>query len=103
MVLGGGVLVEIPDVVLDALVFHDDLVFLGELLQLDNDLAGMHHVNDEHTEEHANEEGKRQIVGQPRQRIQDIGMHQKIVRRAKRRPEEGEQRADDPLNIAPKV
>ena len=52
---------------------------------------------------YTNEEVKRQIVGQPRQRIQDIGMHQKIVRRAKRRPEEGEQRADDPLNIAPKV
>ena len=103
MVLGGGVLVEIPDVVLDALVFHDDLVFLGELLQLDNDLAGMHHVDDEHAEEHTNEEGKRQIVGQPRQRIQDIGMHQEVVRRAQRRPEEGEQRADDPLNVAPEV
>ena len=90
VILGSGILVEIPDVVLDALVFHDDLVFLGELLQLDNDLAGMHHVDDEHAEEHTNEEGKRQIVGQPRQRIQDIGMHQKIVRRAKRRPEEGE-------------
>ena len=77
VILGSGILVEIPDVVLDALVFHDDLVFLGELLQLDNDLAGMHHVDDEHAEEHTNEEGKRQIVGQPRQRIQDIGMHQK--------------------------
>lgn len=103
MVLGGGVLVEIPDMILDALVFHDDLVFLGKLLQLDDDLAGMHHVDDEHAEEHADEEGKRQIVGQPRQGVENVGMNQEIIGRSKRRPEEGEQRADDSLNIAPKV
>lgn len=62
MILGSGILVEIPDVVLDALVFHDDLVFLGELLQLDNDLAGMHHVDDEHAEEHTNEEGNARLL-----------------------------------------
>ena len=89
--------------VLDALVFHDDLVFLGELLQLDDDLAGMHHVDDEHTEEHANEEGKRQIVGQPRQGVENVGMNQEIIGRPKHRPEEGEQRADDSLNVAPKI
>ena len=91
MILGSGILVEIPDVVLDALVFHDDLVFLGELLQLDDDLAGMHHVDDEHAEEHTNEEGKRQIVGQPRQGVENVGMNQEIIGRSKRRPEEGEQ------------
>ena len=61
----------------------------------------MRRIDDEHAEEHADDEGKRQIFGKPAQRIQNVRMHQQIIRHAQQRPDQRKFRADDAFDVAP--
>ena len=103
MILERAFLPLLPDVGFQCLVADNHVVVLGELLQLHHQLGRIYHVNDKDAKEHANEEGEGQIPGQPIQAIQDVGVDQEIVESPQNCPEEGEQRADNTLDIAPEI
>ena len=103
MILERALLPLLPDVSLQRLIADNHIVVLGELLDLHHQLGRIRHVNDKDAEEHADEEGKGQIPGQPVQAAQDVGMNQEVVQCAQNCPEEGKQRADNTLDIAPEI
>ena len=84
-----------------ALELDIHLVLLGELTDAGDQVCGVDHVDGEHAEEVSDDKRKRQILRQPPQRIQNVGVYQKIISRAGRRPDQGELRADKALDVSP--
>ena len=54
------------------LIFHNHSVFLRKALQTGRKLDRTRRVDDKHAEEEPNHKGKRQIVFQPMQQVQDV-------------------------------
>ena len=102
-VIGPGLDLALADMILDAFVYHHQLLLLCKLPDLHHQVCRVHHIDDEDAEEHADEEGKCQIPGQPVQHIKDMGMNQEIIHRAQNRPDQRKHRADNSLNIAPQL
>ena len=100
-VLLAPLLLPLADVRLEVLHLDDHLVLSSEFADAGQQLGGVHKVDGEHAEEIADHKGKSQIPGQPVQRVQDIGVNAEVVHGADRRPQRGERRADQPLNVAP--
>ena len=87
----------------DGFVAHHDLVLLSQSLELDHQIGGVAYIDDKHAEEHPNEEGEGQVPGQPVQGAQNIGVNQEVVQCPQHGPEEGEQGADQALDVSPLV
>ena len=77
----------------------DHVVFLRKFLQLCRKLQGMGDVHGKNPEKQADYKRERQIIGKPLHRAENPGMDQEIIRRARRRPDQGELRADNALYI----
>ena len=90
MVFCSGFRLLFPEMLLDRLVADDHIVFVGEAFQLDHNICGVRHVDQEHAEEEPNHEGKREIFRQPLQGAEDARMDQKIIQRPQRGPGQGE-------------
>ena len=87
----------------DGFVAHHDLVLLSQSLELDHQIGGVAYIDDKHAEEHSDEEGEGQVPGQPVQGAQNIGVNQEVVQCPQHGPEEGEQGADQALDVSPLV
>ena len=91
------------DVRFDVLVMHDNVVVLRKLFQLHDELCRIYKVDYKHAEEKSYHEGERQIVGQPRQSLQNVRMHKIGIDGAEGSPRKRELRTDDALYVAPLV
>ena len=89
------------DVGLERLVAYDDAVFLGKMLYMRDQMRRIDDVQREHAEEIADHKRKGQVVRQPVERREHMRMDKKIIHGAEYGPEEGKQRTDQPLDVAP--
>lgn len=96
-----GFVISSPDIRFDGFIANDDAVFLGIPLQLYDNLRGMYDVYDKKTKEQADDEGKSQILGKPVERVENMRVYEKIIKRAEPRPYERKFRTDNTLDIAP--
>ena len=95
------VILHHADVRLDVLVVHDDIVVVREFSELDDELCGVGEVDYEYAEEKPYEKRKCQVVGQPRQRMQDVRMHEIRVDGAEHCPRQRKLRTNYALHVAP--
>lgn len=101
--LRGEPVVGASDLRFKILVFNDDIVVLGKLLEFNNKVSRLHHIDDEYAEEKSYDKTECQIPCKPVNGTQYVRVNEKIIERSEYRPEEREQRADDTLYVSPHI
>ena len=62
MVLLGVLILYASNMGFQVFIFYDDLIFISNLFQLDDQMCGMHHIDDKNAVKHADHKRKRQIL-----------------------------------------
>ena len=89
------------DGILQFFVADEDVVFDGERADSGDDVEGIDDVDAHDAGEDAEEVGEGDVRGEPVEGGDDERIHQHGVHGAEDRPDEREQRADDPLVVPP--
>ena len=78
------------DVRLERLIAHDDVVFLGKAFDARRQMRGISDIQREHAEEIADHKRERQIVRQPVERREHVGVNEEIIHRAQKKENSGQ-------------